>query len=38
MGANDFRQALSDVRVQETCFHGRHSLSGGRPGIWRSRI
>jgi NADH-quinone oxidoreductase subunit F len=24
MGANDFRQALSDVRVQETCFHGRH--------------
>jgi len=24
MGANDFRQALSEVRVQETCFHGRH--------------
>lgn len=24
MGANDFRQALSDVRAQETCFHGRH--------------
>ena len=24
MGANDFRQALADVRVQETCFHGRH--------------
>jgi len=24
MGANDFREALSDVRVQETCFHGRH--------------
>jgi NADH-quinone oxidoreductase subunit F len=24
MGANDFRQALADVRAQETCFHGRH--------------
>ena len=24
MGADDFRQALTDVRVQETCFHDRH--------------
>ena len=24
MGANDFREALTDVRVQETCFHDRH--------------
>ena len=24
MGANDIRQALADVRAQETCFHGRH--------------
>ena len=24
MGANDFKRALADVRVQETCFHGRH--------------
>ncbi|MEI6545535.1 MAG: NADH-quinone oxidoreductase subunit NuoF [Burkholderiales bacterium] len=24
MGADDFREALTDVRVQETCFHDRH--------------
>jgi len=24
MGANDFKRALADVKVQETCFHGRH--------------
>lgn len=24
MGTDDFRQALTDVRVQETCFHDRH--------------
>jgi NADH-quinone oxidoreductase subunit F len=24
VGANDFREALTDVRVQETCFHDRH--------------
>ncbi len=24
MGATDFREALSAVRAQETCFHGRH--------------
>ena len=24
VGADDFREALTDVRVQETCFHDRH--------------
>jgi NADH-quinone oxidoreductase subunit F len=24
MGANDFKRALADVKVHETCFHGRH--------------
>ncbi|MEN9315755.1 MAG: dehydrogenase 51 kDa subunit, chain [Pseudomonadota bacterium] len=42
MGANDFRQALSDVKVQETCFHGRHispQIYAGlsSPDGWRLR-